>query len=130
MLSAPVDPSDNTTGFSYFVNETLTLEDYNGLFITSRMDALNFRHRLSKSGYITDWHMAGDPTLLIIRAGQLRIHLRDGSYRDFCAGDMFVARDYLQQGEVFDDTRHGHRAEVIGDETLLAVHIKLASLAE
>lgn len=131
ILSAPIDKNHDgtkSTGYSIFNNEHLSLTDYNGLFITERVDALNFRHRSSEPGYFSSWHVAGDPTLIIIRAGILRITLRNGDYQDFCAGDQFIAQDRLQTDEVFDDNVHGHTAELIGDETLLAVHIKLGTI--
>lgn len=128
VLYAQLDPTNQSTGKSAFKEMLLSIEDYNGLFITPRISALNLRHRLSKPGYYSDWHMAGDPTLLIIRSGQLRVGLRDGNFRDFTAGDMFVAQDSLQTGEMFDPDIHGHNAQVIGEQNVLAVHIKLASL--
>lgn len=126
LLSSPLDPVTQQTGASIFSQQFLSTDDYNGLFITPRIDALNFRHRFSEAGYFSDWHVAGDPTLIIIRAGTLRIGLRNGDYRDFSAGDMFIARDCLLAGEVFDQQLHGHTAAVVGEENLLAVHIKLA----
>ena len=126
VLAAPSD--SGKTGYSTFSELTFSLADYNGLFITDRMDALNFRHRMSKLGYFSTWHVAGDPTLIIVRSGILRISLRTGEYRDFKAGEMFIARDRLQLCEVFDDKIHGHTAELIGDEVLLAVHIKLSEI--
>ncbi len=120
----------NTTGSSVFKDITYSVDDYNGLFITDRIDALNFRHRMSKPGYFSSWHVAGDATLIIIRSGILRITLRNGDYRDFIAGDMFIAQDHLQENELFDEKIHGHTAELIGDETLLAVHLKLAKKAD
>ena len=116
------------TSHSFFTDVTYSVVDYNGLFITDRIDALNFRHRSSEPGYFSTWHVAGDPTLIIIRSGILRITLRSGEFRDFKAGDLFIAQDRLQENEAFDDHIHGHCAELIGDETLLAVHIKLASI--
>ena len=116
------------TEYSYFVDQTYSLEDYNGLFISPRQQALNFRHRMSEPGYFSDWHVAGDPTLLLIRAGRLRIGLRDGSFRDFIAGDAFIAQDRLLENALFDDEVHGHTAQVIGEHPLLAVHIKLSSI--
>lgn len=114
------------TGYSAFIDQSYTLEDYNGLFISPRINALNFRHRVSKPGYVSSWHVAGDPTLIIIRAGTLRIGLRDGSYRDFTAGDVFIAQDKLPENAIFDDQVHGHTAQLIGEQELLALHIKLA----
>jgi len=128
MLSSPTIEGTGRTGPSLFSDVQYSLEDYNGLFITGRMDALNFRHRASEPGYFSSWHVAGDPTLIIVRSGILRLTLRSGEYRDFKAGDLFIAQDHLQVNEVFDDEVHGHSAELIGDERLLAVHIKLAEI--
>lgn len=116
------------TGCSVFSDVRFSVEDYNGLFITERQDALNFRYRVSEPGYFSTWHVAGDPTLIIVRTGILRMTLRNGEYRDFKAGDLFIAQDRLQKGEVFDSTVHGHTAELIGDEVLHAVHIKLSAI--
>lgn len=114
------------TSASFFTKKSYSLNDYNGLFITDRVNSLNFRHRMSKPGYFSTWHVAGDPTLIIIRTGTLRLTLRNGEFNDFSAGDMFVAQDYLQAGEEFNNELHGHTAELIGSNDLLAVHIKLA----
>lgn len=124
-ITVPVLGNDSM-GYSVFTEQLYTLEDYNGLFISPRINALNFRHRVSKPDYFSSWHVAGDPTLIIIRAGTLRIGLRDGSYRDFSAGDLFIAQDKLEENTSFDDQVHGHTAQLIGEQELLALHIKLA----
>jgi hypothetical protein len=113
---------------SGFIEQQFSIEDYNGLFISQRQQALNFRHRASEPGYFSDWHVAGDPTLIIIRAGTLRIGLRNDSYRDFTAGDIFIAQDHLSGNQLFDNNIHGHTAQVIGCQSLLALHIKLSSI--
>ena len=96
VLASPMIDTGKT-GYSVFSDVQYTVDDYNGLFITERMDALNFRHRISEPGYFSSWHVAGDPTLIIIRSGILRITLRNGDYRDFSAGDLFIAQDRLQK---------------------------------
>ena len=116
------------TQHSYFIDQQYSLDDYNGLFISPRQQALNFRHRISEPGYYSDWHVAGDPTLIIIRSGILRIGLRDASFRDFAAGDVFIAQDKLADNTNFDDHIHGHTAQVVGDLTLTALHLKLSSI--
>lgn len=116
------------TESSYFVDQQYSLEDYNGLFISARQQALNFRHRMSEPGYYSNWHVAGDPTLIIVRAGVLRIGLRDGSFRDFDAGDLFIAEDKLPDKVKFDNHIHGHTAQVVGDQQLVALHLKLSSI--
>ncbi|MFQ3192587.1 MAG: hypothetical protein ACI936_003739 [Paraglaciecola sp.] len=113
---------------SYFIEQQYCLDDYNGLFISPRQTALNFRHRMSEPGYYSDWHVAGDPTLIIIRSGILRIGLRDESYQDFVAGDVFIAQDKLPANVAFNNNTHGHTAQVIGEQQLIALHLKLSSI--
>ncbi len=97
-----------------------------GMLLTERIDAQNFRLRESSPGYCSAWHVAGDPTLIAIQQGVLRIILRDGSHRDFQSGDILIAQDHLPEGVLFDPGQHGHKAEVLGKKTLKAVHIKLS----
>ncbi|MEL6558250.1 MAG: hypothetical protein AAFQ94_08705, partial [Bacteroidota bacterium] len=70
-------------------------------------------------------HMAGDPTFIAIQQGVLRITLRDGQFHDFSAGSSFIAADSLPKHISFDKQKHGHKASVIGDEMLKAIHVKL-----
>ncbi len=112
-------------GISCFGSKNLDVNERNGMFLTDQIGAKNFRIRESIAGYKTNWHMAGDPTLIVILQGCLRIILQNGEYKDFVAGDMFVAEDNLPMGILFDEKIHGHKAEVMGEEGLRAVHIKL-----
>lgn len=89
-ISIPV-LSNEAGGYSSFEESSFSLDDINGMYISARLDALNFRHRMSEPGYFSDWHLAGDPTLITIRSGTLGIGLRDGSHKDFSAGDLFIA---------------------------------------
>lgn len=116
----------NSNFQSVFNSLSLSLDDMNGMFISGRQSALNFRHRKSKPGYQSDWHVAGDPTLLLIQQGCIEITLRSGESRLFSAGEQFIAADFLPDGMNFD-TSHGHSARVIGETPLQAVHIKLSS---
>jgi hypothetical protein len=120
--------TNTDNGPSYFAEHSYNLDDLNGggLLISPRIGAANLRHRRSKPDYFSSWHVAGDPTLIIIRSGTLRIGLRDGSHRDFTVGDQFIAQDRLLDNRLpCDSTTHGHTAQVIGGTPLLAVHIKL-----
>ncbi len=112
---------------SVFSEEVYPRHVLGGMVLTDRLEAQNLRLRESAPGYQTDWHVAGDPTLIIIQRGVLRITLQSGSYRDFSQGQAFIARDYLPDDIIFDSEIHGHKAEVVGDETLSAIHVKLAS---
>ncbi|MEO1050593.1 MAG: hypothetical protein AAFX87_08195 [Bacteroidota bacterium] len=120
----PVLTTDSTH-ISIFKEATFPETIRGGMILTDRINAQNLRLRVSEPGYTSDWHVAGDPTLIIIQQGTLRVILQDGSYKDFSAGDMFIAQDYLPEDIAFDPSKHGHRAEVIGDEVLRAVHVKL-----
>jgi hypothetical protein len=120
--------SINQDFITVFGQEVFSRQLRGGMILTERIDALNFRIRTSEVGYKTEWHVAGDPTLIIIQKGTIRITLQNGEHKDFSAGAMFIAKDYLPTNIDFDIKKHGHKAEVIGKENLLAVHIKLSEI--
>lgn len=93
--------------------------------LSEQIDAVNFRVRTSPAGYYSDFHVAGDPTLLVLLSGIIRITLASGSYKEFKTGDMFVAQDYLQDDHEFRSGFHGHKAQVLGSAELKALHLKL-----
>jgi len=111
---------------SIFSEKTVRLSARGGMNISDQLPTLSCRLRSSAASYSSDWHVAGDPTLIIIQQGTLRVYLQDTSYKDFSAGDQFIAQDALPEGVTFDSKQHGHRAEVIGSQDLQAVHVKLA----
>lgn len=116
-------------GVSVFSSRQVDLNGTNARMLSEQQAACNFRLRKSDKHYAADWHVAGDPTLLIILTGTLRISLRNGEQLDLNAGQLFIAEDYLQTGVEFVQGQHGHRAEVIGDTALSALHLKLAKRA-
>ncbi len=115
----------NESGVSIFTKRNYEKSERAGMMLSEQITAKNFRLRESKVGYKTKWHLAGDPTLILVQKGTLRITLRDNQFIDFTAGDMFIAADSLQDNIAFNSNIHGHIAEVTGKESLLAVHIKL-----
>ncbi|MGB0766917.1 MAG: hypothetical protein ACPGYV_04330 [Phycisphaeraceae bacterium] len=100
-------------------------ETRGGMLLSQRFDCGSLRLRESEPGYRTDWHLAGEAVLIVIRQGTLRIETHGDDPRDFHPGDAFVVADALPDDQPFDPTRHGHTAEVVGDQTLKAIHIKL-----
>jgi hypothetical protein len=108
---------------SVFTNVNFEEELKSGMLLTHQISAINFRFRESKIGYETNWHLAGDPTLIIILKGILRITLHNEIYKDFIAGTSFIAADNLLSFMHFDPKLHGHKASVLED--LQAIHIKL-----
>ena len=112
-------------GKTEFGSRDIDIEGSEQRMLSEQISAVNFRYRESHHHYASDWHVAGDPTLLLILSGTVNIVLRNGDVREFTQGDMFIAQDYLAEGIEFDDQLHGHRAEVVGDAPLKAIHIKL-----
>ncbi len=113
---------------SIFSTEVFQKEIKGGMILSGRIDALNFRLRESEVGYKSSFHVAGDPTMIIIQQGILRITLQNSTYLDFRPGDVFIAKDYLPSEVDFDTNIHGHQASVIGKQNLKATHIKLSQL--
>lgn len=114
---------------SVFATEVFPAFLRSNMLLSEQVPAVNFRWRSSESAYRSDWHVAGDPTLIIVLSGCLRIVLRSGDHRDFVAGERFIAKDFLPRDLPFDSAFHGHRAEVLGAAKLEAIHIKLSVLS-
>lgn len=116
----------NENGISIFSEVDFSVHQRGGLFLTEQIGSKNFRIRKSDLGYATDFHLAGDATFIIIQKGNLKIELQNGDFKIFKPGDCFIAQDNLQENIEFDKTIHGHKANVIGNESLQAIHIKLS----
>jgi len=113
-------------GASFFSAREIALSGSSHWMLSDQQQALNFRLRFSENGYESDWHVAGDPTLLLILRGSIEIELRDGSSKVFSVGELFIAEDYLDDGVAFDVELAGHRARVLGGDELQALHLKLS----
>lgn len=111
---------------SYFTEKSTELSELGGMYISQRQQTLNFRYRKSLPNYQSDWHVAGDPTLIVIQSGTIEIELRNSECKQFSPGQAFVAADYLPVDVAFSE-QHGHRARVIGNDELVAIHFKLAT---
>ena len=115
----------NENRISIFEEIDFSVQQRGGLFLTEQIGSKNFRIRKSDVGYTTDFHLAGDATFIIIQKGNLKIELQNGDFQIFTPGDCFIAQDNLPENIEFDKTIHGHKASVIGNESLQAIHIKL-----
>lgn len=115
----------NENGISVFSTIDFSVQQRGGLFLTDQIGSKNFRIRKSDIGYTTDFHLAGDATFIIIQKGSLKIELQNGDFQIFTPGDCFIAQDNLPENIEFDKTIHGHKASVIGNESLQAIHVKL-----
>jgi hypothetical protein len=116
-----IDENNNSVFTEMFYKK----EERLGMLLSEAIGAKKFRLRESKTGYTTNWHLSGDATLISILKGTLRITLQNKNYLDFKAGDLFIAADNLPENILFDPIIHGHKAEVVGNESLFAIHIKL-----
>lgn len=121
--------SNDGEGLSVFSTREVDLHGDSQRMLSDQQSAVNFRFRESDASYASDWHVAGDPTLLIVLTGTVRVVLRNGDDHFFSAGDRFIAEDYLLPHCTFDPSYHGHRAEVIGSDTLSVIHLKLEKRA-
>lgn len=110
---------------SIFTEEEHPLTARGDLWISEQQEAVNFRYRQSPAHYESDWHVAGDPTLIIVCGGEMEITLQNGEKKSFKAGECFIAADYLPSSVSLDPARHGHRAKVVGPAPFSALHIKL-----
>lgn len=126
LLTTLTDTNHPNIYASAFQTLQLCTHDMNGMLISDRQQALNLRHRSSEPGYTSDWHVAGDPTLIIIRQGTLTLELKNGTRRTYHAGDQFIAADHLANNTTLA-INQGHKAFVEGAQNLLAVHIKLSN---
>ena len=62
----------NETGISVFSETDFEVDQRGGMFLTDQIASKNFRIRKSDVGYATEFHLSGDPTLLIILKGTLK----------------------------------------------------------
>lgn len=128
LINSPFIISIITTdenGISIFSEREFEANQRGGMVLTDQITARNFRIRRSDVGYSTDFHLSGDATFITILKGSLKIELQNGNYKIFQSGESFIAEDNLSDDLVFDNTIHGHKASVTGDEILEAIHIKL-----
>ena len=112
-------------GASYFSVRQVDLHGDLSRQLSDQIAAVNFRLRRSEN-YKAGFHVAGDPTLLIVLSGTMRITLPSGEYRDFTQGDIYIAEDYLAGGIEFQTRLHGHSAQTLGDVPYQALHLKLS----
>lgn len=124
MYSIPCIICDEN-GHSIFIQKNFTKFERSGMYLSEQIGSKNFRIRESDIHYQSSWHLAGDPTLIIVLQGILRIMLQNNQYMDFGVGDMFIAADNLPISIEFDPIIHGHMAKVISEVPFRAIHIKL-----
>lgn len=124
IMSVPTITNDGQ-GASYFSAREITLSGDIERQLSDQISSVNFRLRRSID-YQASFHVAGDPTLLVVLSGTMRITLPNGEFRDFSQGDMYIAQDYLGANIDFKIGIHGHSARTIGDAPYRALHLKLA----
>ena len=93
--------SNDGKGQSKFSERGIELHGDANRSLSEQINAVNFRMRNSSNSYSSDFHVAGDPTLLIILSGTVKIELRNGDYQQYTTGEMFIAQDYLAEGISF-----------------------------
>ena len=111
-------------GFSIFTERVIELEGNDQRALSEQLLAENFRLRTSAPDYRSDFHAAGDPTLIVILEGRFRLSLITGQSLEFSPGELFIAMDFLP--DEVTNAQFGHRGEVVGDQEFRALHLKLA----
>lgn len=111
-------------GFSIFTHRVIELDGDDHRALSEQLLAENFRLRASGAGYKSDFHAAGDPTLIIVLQGRFKLSLITGESLEFSQGDLFIAEDFQPDEET--TAQFGHCGEVVGDQEFRALHLKLA----
>ncbi|MFT7526632.1 MAG: quercetin dioxygenase-like cupin family protein [Arenicella sp.] len=83
--------SNDGAGPSIFTTRKVALSGLSDRVLSEQIQAINFRLRASDQYYASEWHVARDPTLLIVLTGTIRIELRGGESQEFSNGQMFIA---------------------------------------
>jgi len=111
---------------SYFDKRNFDLNGNSHRMLSEQISAVNFRLRTSDTSYASDWHVAGDPTLLIVLSGCIQIELRNGETKQFSRGEMFIAEDFLANEVDYNENIHGHKAKALSGDKLEVLHLKLS----
>jgi hypothetical protein len=90
------------------------------LFLSELLPGSGVQLRQSPPGYRMDFHCTTNPQWMFVLSGALEIGLQDGTSRVFRAGDHLYSRDMLPPGVTFDPKFHGHYAQQVGDEPVVA----------
>ncbi|MFT4672003.1 MAG: hypothetical protein ACI9WC_001756 [Arenicella sp.] len=88
--------SNDGAGPLIFTTRKVALSGLSDRVLSEQIQAINFRLRASDQYYACERHVAGDPTLLIVLSGAIRIELRSGEFQEFSNEQMFIYQDYLQ----------------------------------
>ena len=62
-------------------------------------------------------------------SGCIQIELRNGLSKEFKAGEMFIAEDYLSRNTEFNQSL-GHRARVLDGQKIQVLHLKLSKISD
>lgn len=115
----------DSDGFARFRDEQIPFtEGKPQSELTSLMSSGGYQFRHSPVGFRSEFHVTTTPQWVFILNGNMKIGLRDGSYRIFGKGEYFYSNDVLREGESFDENVHGHNSELIGDKPLITLFLR------
>jgi hypothetical protein len=112
-------------GRSLFREEPVALSELKPqLFMSAPMPGGKVLLRESPPSYSMDFHCTGTPQWTFVLSGALEIGLQDGTRRVFRAGDVLYSIDILPPGVSFDPKVHGHNSRTVGEQPVVAVHVR------
>jgi hypothetical protein len=92
--------------------------------LSSLMSSGGYQLRHSPVGFRSQFHVTLTPQWVFILSGVMAIHLQDGSFKHFKAGEHFFSGDTLPAGETFDPSKHGHWSAQVGDAPLCTLFVR------
>ena len=111
-------------GYSQFRELDIEMNEAGNIgFLSDNITASSYQLRYSPPGYKSDFHNSMTPQWVFILSGTMRIGLRDGSTRDFKAGESFYSNDIPPSIAVADDVP-GHSSAQVGDEPLQTLFLR------
>jgi hypothetical protein len=115
----------NESGYSQFRELEIELNEAGNIgFLSDDLSASNYQLRHSPIGYKSDFHNSTTPQWVFILSGTMRIGLRDGTHRDFKAGESFYSNDTPPAANVAKSVP-GHNSAQVGSEPLQTLFLRV-----
>jgi hypothetical protein len=111
-------------GYAYWKEELLPLNEGDSITKLSEiMDSHGHQLRHSPAGFHSEFHCTKEPQYVFILQGQMKITLRNDTYKIFEPGQHFYSNDVCPIGQEISDI-YGHKSENVSDVPLITLFIK------
>ena len=117
--------TDESDGRSKFRDENLEMVESGVIgFLSNIYGATGYQLRHSPVGYGNTFHSTMEPQWVFVLSGVMQIELRDGTVRDFKAGESFFSADTPPKAD-FPEEVVGHISREVGGEPLRTLFVKV-----